>query len=172
MLNLKIKIMKKILLTIAVVLFGFIGNAQTEKGSWLIETNTNFGAGHAANTGFYLSSSDGTTVWSIGGEAGYFLADDLALKVGLGYTDTSFDSAFSYKVGAKYYVESKIPVQLDLSGNAQDGVSPMWLGVQGGYAIFLGENVSIEPGLRYNYGIGDAEDVNLFQLNVGFALHL
>ncbi|WP_348716817.1 hypothetical protein [Tenacibaculum sp. 190130A14a] len=166
--------MKKLLLVFAMVAAGFTANAQesngqTEKGKWLIETNTGFGAGHAANTGFYLASSDGNTTWAVGAEGGYFVMDDLAIKAGLGYND-SFE-AFTYKVGAKYYIESMIPVQLDLTGSARDGSNPMWLGIQGGYAIFLGENVSIEPGLRYNLGIGDAEDANLFQFNVGFALH-
>ncbi|TDQ25512.1 hypothetical protein [Tenacibaculum caenipelagi] len=166
--------MKKLLLVIAMVATGFTANAQeangqTEKGKWLIETNTGFGAGHIANTGFYLASSDGNTSWGVGAEGGYFIADDLAIKAGLGYNDNS--EAFSYKVGAKYYINSMIPVQADLSGYSVTGASPMWLGIQGGYAIFLGDNVSVEPGLRYNYGIGDAEDNNVFQLNIGFALH-
>ena len=171
--------MKKLLLVIAMVAAGFTANAQessnsqTEKGKWLIETNTNFGGGHAANTGFSLTSIDtpagSTTTWGIGAEAGYFVMDDLAVKAGLGYSDAL--EAFTYKVGAKYYINSMIPVQADLSGASYDGASPMWLGLQGGYAIFLGDNVSVEPGLRYNLGMGDAKDNNTFQFNIGFALH-
>ena len=175
--------MKKLLL-LGMMAFGLAVNAQeangqTEKGKWLIEANTNFGGGHAANTGFSLNTLDtpggSVTSWSLGAEGGYFVMDDLAVKVGLGYRDSGInntDGTFSYKVGAKYYINSMIPVQLDLSGTTPEGVSPMWLGLQGGYAIFLGDNVSIEPGVRYNLGIGDAEDVNTFQFNVGFAVHL
>ena len=72
----------------------------------------------------------------------------------------------------KYYINSMIPVQLDLSGYSADSFSPMWLGLQAGYAIFIGDSVSIEPGLRYNFGFGDAEDANLLQFNVGFAIHI
>ncbi|WP_435254790.1 hypothetical protein [Tenacibaculum sp. A30] len=173
--------MKKLLLVIAMVAAGFTANAQeangqTAKGKWLVEGNTGFGAAHGAATGFYLSSEDmpgggSVTSWGIGAEAGYFIMDDLAIKLGLGYNDRGADDAFSYKIGAKYYISSMIPVQIDYSGASYDAYDASFLGFQAGYAIFLGDMVSIEPGLRYNLGLGDTEDFNSFQLNVGFALH-
>ena len=175
--------MKKFLLTIAMIATGLVANAQesngqTEKGKWLIEANTGFGGGgifgHAANTGFGLTSFDGETIWSIGAEGGYFVMDDLAVKVGLGYTDSDAVSVFSYKVGAKYYAMSKIPVQIDLTGTSVKDAdeNPMWLGLQGGYAFFLGDMVSIEPGLRYNISLNDkVTDEGLLEFRVGFALH-
>lgn len=175
-----LKIMKKLLLVIAMVAASFTANAQeangqTAKGKWLVEGNTGFGAAHGAATGFQLSSIDtpagSETVWGIGAEAGYFIMDDLAIKLGLGYNDRGNDDAFSYKIGAKYYISSMIPVQIDYSGASYDTYDASYLGFQAGYAIFLGDMVSIEPGLRYNLGLGDTEDINTFQLNVGFALH-
>ncbi|WP_435314864.1 hypothetical protein [Cellulophaga fucicola] len=152
---------------------------QTAQGKWLIEANTGFGgqAGTpAANTGFNFNSSDGETSWSLGAEGGYFVADDLAVKVGLGFQDYEGDgSSFNYKVGAKYYIASMIPVQVDYVGISEKDAdeNPSFLGLQGGYAIFLGENVSIEPGLRYSIALNDdsyaTEDV--FQFQIGFALH-
>lgn len=180
--------MKKLILLAAIALFGFNANAQdddsssgqTSKGKWLIEANTGFGGGdygvaHTANTGLGLTSVDGTTIWSIGAEGGYFVMDDLAVKAGLGYTDFDGDfSTFTYKLGAKYYISSMIPIQVDLTGasikDAEE--NPMWLGLQGGYAIFLGQNVSVEPGLRYNLSLNeDFTDDGVFEFRVGFALH-
>ncbi len=181
--------MKKLLLCAAVAVFGFTMNAQddtaagqTSKGKWLIEANTGFSAGggeigllqHTANTGFGLVSVNGTTLWSIGTEGGYFVMDDLAVKAGLGYTDYDGTSIFSYKVGAKYYVTGKIPFQVDVNGSSIKDFdeNPLWLGIQGGYAIFLGENVSIEPGLRYSLSLNDkVTDESLFEVRIGFALH-
>ncbi|MEZ4856179.1 MAG: hypothetical protein R2812_06870 [Gelidibacter sp.] len=185
--------MKKLLLCTAIAVFGLSNvnaqdadtssnSGQTSKGKWLIEANTGFSAGgevglvqHTANTGFGLYSVNGETVWSIGSEAGYFIMDDLALKAGLGYTDLDGNtSIFSYKVGAKYYVIGKIPFQIDINGaSIKDATeNPLWLGLQGGYAIFLGENVSIEPGLRYNISLNnDFYDKGIFEVRVGFALH-
>lgn len=165
----------------ALFLFGFAVNAQdgspTAEGKWLIEANTGFGEGaaHGANTSFGLSSSDGVTVWSIGGEAGYFVIDDLALKAGLGYTDLDGFSLFSYKFGAKYYVIGEIPFQLDVTGGSieDSDVNPVYLGLQGGYAIFLSNSVSIEPGIRYNISLNnDFSEDGILELRLGFAVHL
>jgi outer membrane protein W len=179
--------MKKILLSaVALLAFGFAnaqeekseGGNQTSKGKWLIEANT--GNAMLGTTGFYFTSSDGESSFNAGLDGGYFIMDNLALKAGLGYGSDSASetSSFSYRLGAKYYVKSMIPVTLDLTGASGDAVenfageTPMWLGIGAGYAWFLGDNVSIEPGIRYNHSLNDDyTDKGVFQLNVGFALH-
>jgi hypothetical protein len=185
--------MKKLILLAVTVVFGLNANAQdgdgasansgqTAKGKWLIEANTGFSTGgevgfvqHTANTGFGLTSVDGETMWAVGAEGGYFVMDDLAVKAGLGYTDFDGDTnVFSYKVGAKYYIAGMAPVQVDLNGASfkDNTENPLWLGLQGGYAIFLGQNVSIEPGLRYSLSLNeDFYDKGIFEARVGFALH-
>tara|TARA_R110002049_G_scaffold76250_1_gene196075 strand:- start:22092 stop:22643 length:552 start_codon:yes stop_codon:yes gene_type:complete len=182
--------MKKLLLCAAIAAFGLTSvnaqdennGGQTAKGKWLIEANTGFSGGagevgflqHSANTGFGLMSIDGMTIWSVGTEGGYFVMDDLAIKAGLGYTDYDGESLFSYKIGAKYYIISQIPVQIDVNGASSDVFSdnPLWLGLQGGYAFFLGKNVSIEPGLRYSLSLNeDVTDEGIFEARIGFALH-
>lgn len=155
------------------------GNSTLSKGSWLVETNTGFGGGsfgiaHSANTSFGLVSIDGTTVWSIGAEGGYFVADDLAVKVGLGYNDLDSASSFTYKLGAKYYIASEFPVQIDITGASSDDLfgdeNPLWLGLQGGYAWFVADNISIEPGIRYNLSLNeDFTDEGIFEFRIGFA---
>lgn len=181
--------MKKIILSIAAVFAFGVANAQdadtnggqTAKGKWLIEANTGFGAIEGANTSFGYSSQGDLKRMSLGAEGGYFVMDDLAIKVGLGYnsSDDGFTdgSGFAYKIGAKYYVKSMIPVQVDYTGASGDlyeagDETPSYIGIQAGYAWFLGQNVSIEPGLRYNASMNDkyTED-GQFQFNIGFALH-
>ena len=181
--------MKKIILSlVAVATFGAVNaqekestGGQTSKGKWLIEANTGFGAITGANTSLGYSSQGDLKQMSIGAEGGYFVMDNLAIKLGLGYN--SFDdginsvSGFAYKVGAKYYIMGNIPVQLDYTGASGDlykagSETPSYLGVQAGYAVFLGENVSIEPGIRYNSSLNDKYTKDgQFQLQVGFALH-
>jgi hypothetical protein len=126
-------------------------------------------------TGLYYTSVDGESIFNIGVDGGYFIMDDLALKAGLGYgSDSAQDtSSFSYRVGAKYYVKSMIPVTLDLTGASIEDANenPLWLGMGAGYAWFIGNNISIEPGLRYNHSLNeDYSDDGIFQFNVGFAL--
>ncbi|WP_064967380.1 outer membrane beta-barrel protein [Tenacibaculum ovolyticum] len=170
--------MKKVLLLIAIVAAGFTANAQdakttegqTAKGKFLIEGNTGFGQANPSSTSFFYKKQTGSDAsYNLGLEGGYFVMDDLAVKLGLGYGDNGTDDTFSYKIGAKYYVISKIPVQIDYSGNTNDA---SFLGFQAGYAIFLGDMVSVEPGFRYNLGLGDSDGFNSAQFNIGFALHI
>ncbi|MEO1031909.1 MAG: hypothetical protein AAFX55_10925 [Bacteroidota bacterium] len=173
--------MKKLLLMAAVAVFGFTNlnaqdseGGQTSEGTWLVEINTGFGESSTSNTGFALRSVDGTTAFSLGGEVGYFVIDDLALKAGLGYSDLGIDGldgTFNWKLGAKYYVASQFPVGVDVNGSSGNDVSPLWVGLQAGYAWFVADNVSIEPGIRYGIGLnedaGDG-DFNVFGVNIGF----
>ena len=177
--------MKKILFLAAFAVFGLTSvnaqednsdsSSQTSKGKWLIEANT--GNAMLGSTGLYLTSVDGETSYNLGLDGGYFIMDDLAVKAGLGYGGSSVEgslSTFSYRLGAKYYVNSMIPVTLDLTGASIEDANenPMWLGIGAGYAWFVGKNVSIEPGLRYNLSLNeDFTDEGVFQFNIGFALH-
>lgn len=169
--------MKKIVLAaIAVMTFGWANaQEQTVKGKWLIEANTGFGGDvNTGNTSFQLYSTDGETSWSLGAEGGYFVADNLAVKLGLGYNDFGHSTnAFSYKVGAKYYLLNKFPLEASYTGASIKGSdqNPSYLGLQGGYAWFVSKNISIEPGLRYNISLNENYGKDALQLNVGFALH-
>jgi hypothetical protein len=140
------------------------------KGSLLIEANT--GSWATGNTAFSLISVDGNTAWSVGADAGYFLMDNLAVKAGLGYADSdNVDGTFVYKVGAKYYVGGQFPVGVDFTGTSTDGNNANWVGLQGGYAWFVADNISIEPTVRYNVTLDDQKGESAFQGLIGFALH-
>lgn len=181
-------IMKKLFL-VAFAIFTFISvNAQdsnsgdqTAEGKWLIEANT--GNAVLGTTGIYFSTSDGSSSYNLGLDGGYFIMDDLAIKAGLGYGGFSPDigddiSSFSYRLGVKYYINGMIPVTVDATGASGDGAenfageTPLWLGVGAGYAWFVSDSVSIEPGVRYNLSLNeDFTDEGVFQVNVGFVLH-
>lgn len=168
--------MKKIIFVVFLALgvSNAMAQSQTEEGRWLIEANTNFGNGHASNTGFSLASADGETVWNIGAEGGYFIKDNLAIKAGLGYGSGFGTSSFSYKIGAKYYISNVIPVQLDFNGvSFEDAdLNPSYIGLQAGYAWFLGDNVSVEPGIRYDISTDEDAALSVFQFKIGFAIHI
>lgn len=182
--------MKKNILTLVMVfILGFMNaqerkmgknSGQTSEGKWLIEANTGFGTPVGANTSLSYSTTDKNSVFNVGAEVGYFIIDDLAIKVGLGEGVINGDNfipntnIFSYKIGAKYYVLSRIPFQVDWSGATikHFNEDASYLGIQGGYAWFLGSNVSIEPGVRYNISLNNGfSNKDTFQFNIGFALH-
>jgi hypothetical protein len=169
--------MKKIIFAAAAVFAFGVSSAQMKKGDLMLEANTGFGSG-VGSTAFGFSSEDGNTAYNLGLEGGYFIADDLAVKVGFGFGGEKPDggdatSAFAYKVGAKYYALSMIPVEVSYNGvSVQDAEeNPSYIGLQGGYAIKLSEDITLEPGLRYNYSLNDDFFKSILQFNVGFALH-
>ena len=169
--------MKKLLLCAAFAAFGFTMNAQDDasgnalsEGSWLIEINT--GSWATGSTAFSLMSVDGNTAYSLGAEAGYFVMENLAIKAGLGYSDSdAADGTFAYKLGAKYYIGGEFPVGLDFTGVSNYGNNANWVGLQGGYAWFVAPNVSIEPTVRYNVTLDDQKADSAFQGLIGFAFH-
>ncbi|WP_353778429.1 hypothetical protein [Winogradskyella sp. 3972H.M.0a.05] len=170
--------MKKLFTIAAAAVLGLTSvNAQDEnkssslsEGSFVIEVNT--GSWATGNTAFSLTSVDGNTAWSAGAEAGYFVIDNLAIKAGLGYADAdTIDGTFVYKVGAKYYIAGEFPVGVDFTGASTDGNNANWVGVQGGYAWFVADNVSIEPTLRYNITLDEDKALSAFQGLIGFAFH-
>lgn len=98
------------------------------KGKWMVETNLSPLTG-LSTSGFSFYSNNGAQLWSVGGEAGYFFQDKLAVKAGLGFTGQryvfDFDGqkielnsthSFIYKAGLKYYIINQFPVQVDLGG--------------------------------------------------------
>jgi hypothetical protein len=149
---------------------------QVSKGKWLIEANTGFGQ-NVGNTSLYFKTTDGITTYNIGLEGGYFIKDNLAIKVGLGYGDdgvSTLTDPIAYKLGLKYYFKSKIPVEISYNGVGfgDKDANPTYIGLQAGYAFFLGKNVSVEPGIRYNSAVHKQFYDSSFQFNIGFALHL
>jgi hypothetical protein len=172
--------MKQIILAVT-ALFSFAlatGQAkegQVEKGKWLIEVNTGFGE-RVGNTSLSLTTSNGVTSYNIGAEGGYFIKNNLAIKLGLGYGDDGIqghETPIAYKIGAKYYIKSMIPVELSYNGVGfgEADLNPTYLGLQAGYALFLGKNVSIEPGVRYNFATHKQYYDNNLQFNIGFVFH-
>ena len=170
--------MKKITVSIlALFAFAFANGqakeGQVSKGKWLIEANTGFGR-NVGTTAMYFSSSDGITSYNIGAEGGYFIKDNLALKLGLGYGEIDGNGEpIAYKIGAKYYLKTMIPIELSYNGVGfgSADANPTYVGTQIGYALFLGKNISIEPGIRYNIATHKQYYDNSLQLNIGFALH-
>lgn len=168
--------MRKLLfLVVALAAFTFT-NAQTENGSIYLEVNTAFGAGSPSSTGFSYTSVDGESTYNFGAEAGYFIMDDLALKAGLGFGgDSAADSnTFSYKIGAEYFLAGKFPLQVNYNAASIKDLdeNPSYLGLQGAYAWFINDSVSLRPGIAYNMSLNSDFYEDVLQFNIGFAVHL
>ena len=145
---------------------------QTSKNTFLIEANTGFS--EVGITGIYAYVVDDVVYYNFGADAGYFVMDDLAIRLGLFYEGGGNKRGrLSYRLGGKYYINSIIPVGLDITGQSVEDYdnNPTWLGIQAGYAFFLNDRIAIEPGARWNQSLNeDWDDSGFFELNVGFTL--
>ena len=172
--------MKKIFLSVAAfVLISAGAFAQIEQGTILV--------GASSNLSFISQSFDGVddkwNNFNLDVMGGYFVIENLAVGLNLGFDNTTFGDSKSTVTGfglfGRYYVNGKIFIGAGFNSNKQkddDGLSESefsftTIPLEVGYAAFITDNIAIEPSLNYILESGDVEG-SIFGLNVGFALYL
>src|SRR5690606_15527044 len=190
--------MIKILLSLMLSAMVIVGaNAQTEQGGIMA------GGSIGLNFGSYYDEYDGnkgdkvkTTNIAVMPKVGYFVADGLAVGLGLNLNslsekddDDKFTaSTFLISPFARYYSSvglfGDVSVGLGSEKNKYNDNEPNKDKIFGwslgaGYAIFLNDHVSIEPMVSYNnYSYTDADDsankvkTGQFMIQVGFNIFL
>lgn len=172
--------MKKLLLIGAVALFGAL-NAQMEKGSWIVSGKT--GIDFSSATTKYTAegqSYDGPKVstFTITPSVGYFVANNIAVGVDLGFTSTKttfknsaleFDyeektSVFSILPNATYYFPTASNLRpylgagigygsltsTDFFNDEETTKGGFLWGAKGGLLYMLNSNIGIDLGAGYN----------------------
>jgi hypothetical protein len=171
--------MKKSLLSLALVAFVGIASAQTQQGGWVV--------GASSQLGFSSNSQDGVadneSVINLGTRTGYFVIENLSIGVLLNYTNSSqgdfksTDTAIGpwarYYVGGQFFLGAAYGAVSGKtgSGGSEFKTSGGVLIFEGGYPIFMGDNVAIEPALNYSSGSGDFEGDSSFGLGLSFMLY-
>ncbi len=184
--------MKKFLVLAAVVLGLGVTSANAQAGKVYIGTTgvslgqgtvqAFDGTGKMLITGFQIS--DKYTAFGLAPELGYFVSDNLALGIGLGFTSISGDAAeasgdkgtafgvapylrwFAHKSGAfSFYVQGGLDyANIKLDG--QDAVNSFRIGVLPGVAYGLSEHFSINANFGW-LGYSKVKDVKgTFALDV------
>lgn len=159
--------MKKIVMTLCLLVAAVAAQAQFEKGKWIVNPSL---------TGLNLSHNTETdrTTFGLQGEVGSFMVDNLALMVGAGaewnYSGTNVD-VYQMGVGVRYYLNNGIyagvQVRMEHLKMKSYDESQIGFGSQVGYAFFLSRTVTIEPAVYWNIN----EDRSLFGLKVGFGFY-
>jgi hypothetical protein len=149
---------------------------QTKAGKLMFKTSTsivNVESNH--NTNLYYLNSNGFKSWNVGFDFAYFDKNKLAIVTGIGYGKTNDLNVFSIKLGAKYYLLNRIPLQFDFLTSFYENLDdePLYLGLQTGYAIFIKDFFSIEPTIRYNIPFFDYNRFNNYlTLQIEFNLFI
>jgi len=164
------KIMKKLLLTLsAVAVLGLAANAQTEKGKFMVGGQVSFDGTKVKDTDIKTNS------FSIVPNAGYFVADNIAVGTGIGYnwskseidnlketTNSSFVLApfgrlYSKNDGpVKFFGQLSVPMSwgtLEEEGTKTATTANYGVELAPGIAYFPTSNIGVEfkvRGLFYN----------------------
>jgi hypothetical protein len=161
--------MKKTIVTLVVMLFAAAGAfAQIEKGTILV--------GASSNLSFISEKpkdGDGVSTIDLNVKGGYFIIDNLALGLNIGYNKFSEadDATTIFGLFGRYYINGKIFVGAGFNSAKQGDLSITQIPLELGYAAFITDNIAIEPAINYSMISGDYEG-SQFGLNVGFTLYL
>jgi hypothetical protein len=163
--------MKKLLLVVVVSLCAFASaNAQIGQGTILVGASSNFGFTNVSPDG-----GDSYTKFDLHGKVGYFFIENLTGGIKLDYAKVDEASAFGFGVFGRYYLNNVIILGASLGTYKEDygsfDASATTLGLEGGYAAFITDNIAVEPTLNIDLFSGDIDRTN-FGLNVGFTLYL
>lgn len=165
--------MKKVVLSVFAVLVVFAASAQIEKGTWL--------ASGGSNLSFTSNNEDAGdySEFDVNVKAGYFVIDNLAVGLLVGYNKLNFnadgadspDATTAIGLFGRYYVNGNVLLGANFASAKSGDLSGTQIGLEAGYAIFLNNAVAIEPALNYNIFGGDLEGAQ-FGLNVGISVFL
>jgi hypothetical protein len=166
-------------LTLVIATASFAANAQTAQGNWLIGGGAGFSSGKSSG------ASSSTSTFFIAPNAGYFVADDIAVGAEVSFVSlTGGYSSFSAAPFVRYYFlplgdAAKLLAQGSFgfgSSKGGDGASSVsstnWK-IEAGPAFFLNQHVALET-LLY-YGSEKEKDFpafNSFGVSVGFQIHI
>jgi len=196
--------MKKLIFTLAVIFCSLGAFAQFEKGTILAGGSLAFeSTKNKGKIGSTTTTYGKTTSFSLAPQAGYFIIDNLAVGAGLDLTLSTFKpegdgdskttaTELQLMPFVRYYLEPGTFFQgqfgvgsrkdKEKSGNTtvEQSYSSTSFNVGVGYALFLNDNVAIEPMLGYGSQTVKLKDVDpdrksidsgLF-LRVGFQIYL
>jgi hypothetical protein len=170
--------MKKVVLLFAVAIAAFSANAQTGKGTWLLGGSAGFSSGKS-------SGGTSTTQFNISPDAGYFVAENVAVGGMLSFSSYKYVATttnFNVAPFVRYYF-LPLGTSAKLFGEGMFGFgsqkttgfsavnSTMWQ-IKAGPAFFLNESIALETALYYNSNkVKSTPAYNTFGVNVGFQIH-
>ena len=142
--------MKKIITSLLFMAMAIMAHAQFEQNKWYINTSV-------TDLGFSYSGAEKFRM-GIQGTVGAFLIDNLALIINVEgvYHERGERSAAVGAGGRYYFSQTGIFAGAGLKykhfnyKGADNNFNDILLGIEAGYAFFLGKSVTIEPCLYYD----------------------
>ena len=159
---------KRFMLMLVTIMLTLGAQAQFEQGTWYFNVST---------TGLELSHSESTKArLALSANVGNFVADNIALIVGM--NGDFYDSVSQFGVGtqARYYFQTcgvygGLGVEYAYTKIGDFDKSLFYLTPEVGYTFFLNRNLTIEPAVFYRMNFSDFDRWSKFGLRLGFGFY-
>ena len=176
--------MKKIIVAVSALVLGTTAMAQTEQVGWMFGAGSNLGFSSGKENS---DQEDAVSQLALDVRAGYFVIDNLAVGLDLGYGSESAGGVSATNLGVGPYLryflmENKLFGELGykIGSASYDGDklgSTGALGIGAGYAAWLNDNITIEPMVKYSMlstkpEVGDSYNGSAFGVFVNFGIYL
>lgn len=130
--------------------------------------------GGSAN--FHQSKSPGSSGASsylyINPQIGYFVADNLAIGTWFGINSFGSSSSWSVSPFVRYYLKNFYG-QASFGFNKSGTYNSIAIGGDVGYAIFLNDNVALEPAIYFSQGFYEGSNSGYsYGMKLGFQIYL
>lgn len=160
-----------IFLIVLLLSFSFNSFSQIEKNTWMIGGSASFDNQHTKST------NNTSTSLKINPQFGFFFADNFAVGALFGVNNSKNFRSWSVSPFVRYYLkylyaEVAYGFQqhkfVNYSTNNQSVLNGSI-----GYAIFLNDNVALEPSLYYSQGFADGKTYgSSYGLQIGLQIYL
>lgn len=153
--------MRKVLLSLVLLVAAIGARAQFEKGTKYVAAST---------TGLGLSySSDEEWNFELNLTGGYFICDSWMLYANLGYDHTQYTDFFELGAGGRYYfTQNGVYLGAGLQyEHATHSVNNVQICPEVGYAFYLNKYITIEPAVFYHISLNDFSDGSKVGLKIG-----
>ena len=171
---------KKVLLTFLVIwLFSNTGSAQILKNTWIINpqlSGFNLGSTHTEDTG------KETFDLGLKVEAGNFIANNLAILVGIGgdfaWNKEYKDNSINIMGRIRYYTLTTLFLGVNAGythawykpkGSDSQCRDYLYVGAELGYAIFVSHNISLDPAVYWKHSFTDK--FNQYGIKMGLSVY-
>ena len=153
-------------------------SSPTSKGHILLSPGSNFSFGHTSQSDSHINANS----LNLNLTAGYFIVDNLATSITLGFYYGTYDdgtgntqtsNTINYGFQIRYYIIGKVFGGIGYSSiKPKSSDSNNYLGLIAGYAAFMTKNISIEPSINYSLELSKkANNFNTLSIDIGIGIY-
>ena len=158
-------IMRRIILIAVLASIAGLAKAQTQEGGWMVSSSSALSYSSQSNGGSSFS------IFQLDLKSGVFIADNFLLGINLNHIGIDGSSLTTLGPLMRYYVNGAFFIGAGYDFQLAESSDGGLINFEGGYPIFVKDNIAIEPAFSYSIGTGDNDGLSVFATGIGFTLY-